>query len=104
MRASVIVVQGLKLFRGMWDLPGPGIEPMCLPPLAGRFLSTGPPGKSRSRSLEAKPCVSDGVISGEGEQEGAGKRVVTGDQPLPDLTGALPPGGKEADLPCDHVH
>ena len=28
----------------MWDLPGPGIEPM-FPALAGRFLTTGPPGK-----------------------------------------------------------
>ena len=104
MQASIVVVQGLKLFRGMWDLPGPGIEPMCLPPLAGGFLSTGPPGKSRSRSLEAEPCASDGVLSGEGAQEGAGRGVVTGGQPLPDLTGALPPGGKEADLPCDLVH
>ena len=31
--------------RGMWDLPGPGIEPMS-PALAGRFLTTGPPEKS----------------------------------------------------------
>ena len=31
----------------MWDLlPGPGIEPMC-PALAGRFLTTAPPGKSQ---------------------------------------------------------
>ena len=30
---------------GMWDLPGPGIEPVC-PALAGGFLITGPPGKS----------------------------------------------------------
>ena len=29
----------------MWDLPGPGIEPMS-PALAGRFLTTAPPGKS----------------------------------------------------------
>ena len=32
------------LLRGMWDLPGPGIEPVS-PTLAGRFLSTVPPGK-----------------------------------------------------------
>ena len=31
--------------RGMWDLPGPGIEPVS-PALAGGFLTTGPPGKS----------------------------------------------------------
>ena len=28
----------------MWDLPGPGLEPMS-PALAGRFLTTPPPGK-----------------------------------------------------------
>ena len=28
----------------MWDLPGPGLEPMC-PELAGGFLTTAPPGK-----------------------------------------------------------
>ena len=30
----------------MWDLPGPGIEPVS-PALAGRFLTTAPPGKPR---------------------------------------------------------
>ena len=34
----------------MWNLPGPGIEPM-FPALAGRFLNPGPPGKSRTLSL-----------------------------------------------------
>ena len=29
----------------MWDLPRPGIKPVS-PALAGRFLTTGPPGKS----------------------------------------------------------
>ena len=33
-----------KLFHGIWDLPGPGIEPVS-PGLAGGFLSTEPPGK-----------------------------------------------------------
>ena len=33
-----------KLPHGMWDLPGPGIEPMS-PALAGGFLATVPPGK-----------------------------------------------------------
>ena len=37
-----------KLFRGMWDLPGPGIEPVS-PALAGGFLTTVPPGKSQKR-------------------------------------------------------
>jgi len=29
---------------GMWDLPGPGIEPM-FPALSGGFLTTRPPGQ-----------------------------------------------------------
>ena len=29
----------------MWDLPGPGLEPVS-PALAGQFLTTAPPGKS----------------------------------------------------------
>ena len=32
------------LLRGMWDLPGPGLEPVSLA-LAGGFLTTVPPGK-----------------------------------------------------------
>ena len=33
-----------QLLRGMWDLPRPGLEPMC-PALAGRLSTTAPPGK-----------------------------------------------------------
>ena len=51
-QASVVAACGLRscgtwaqLLRGMWDLPGPGIEPMS-PALAGGFLTTVPPGKS----------------------------------------------------------
>ena len=62
-RASVVVAHGLsscgtwalerrlsscgtqaQLLRGMWDLPGPGLEPVS-PALAGRFSTTVPPGK-----------------------------------------------------------
>ena len=32
----------------MWDLPGPGLEPVS-PALAGGFLTTAPPGKSLKR-------------------------------------------------------
>ena len=32
------------LLRGMWDLPGPGLEPVS-PALAGGLLTTAPPGK-----------------------------------------------------------
>ena len=34
-----------QLFRGVWDLAGPGIEPVSLA-LTGRFLTIGPPGRS----------------------------------------------------------
>ena len=34
-----------QLLHGMWDLPRPGLEPTS-PALAGRFLTTAPPGKS----------------------------------------------------------
>ena len=63
-RASLVVARGLsscgskslelkfsscgaqdQLLHGMWDLPGPGIEPVS-PSLAGGFLTTVPPGKS----------------------------------------------------------
>ena len=33
-----------QLLRGMWDLPRPGLEPVS-PAMAGRFLTTVPPGK-----------------------------------------------------------
>ena len=33
-----------QLLRGMWDPPGPGLEPVS-PALAGRFPTTAPPGK-----------------------------------------------------------
>ena len=52
MWASVAVALGLsscgsraQLLRGTWDHPGPGLEPMSSA-LAGRFLTTVPPGKS----------------------------------------------------------
>jgi len=35
----------LELFHSMWDLPGPGIEPMS-PALAHGFLTAGSPRKS----------------------------------------------------------
>ena len=43
-----------QLLRGMWDLPGPGLEPVS-PALAGRFSTTAPPGKPQGRlSYEIK--------------------------------------------------
>ena len=53
-RASVVVARGLSscgaqafLLCGMWDLLGPGLDPMS-PALAGGFLTTVPPGKPLS--------------------------------------------------------
>ena len=41
----------------MWDLPGPGIEPVS-PELTGRFLTTGPPGKlCNGQLLNETVCV-----------------------------------------------
>ena len=39
-----------QLLHGMWDLPGPGLEPVS-PALAGRFPTTVPPGKSNRTFL-----------------------------------------------------
>ena len=39
-----VVVAYKQLLHGMWNLPGPGIEPAS-PALAGRFLPTVPPGE-----------------------------------------------------------
>ena len=51
-QASIVAALGLRscgswaqLPCGMWNLLGPGIEPVS-PMLAGGFLTTGPPGKS----------------------------------------------------------
>ena len=58
--ASVVAVCGLsnwstpaQLLCGMWDLPGPGIKPVS-PALAGRLLTTGPPGNSCCKEIEAQ--------------------------------------------------
>ena len=40
----------------MWDLPGPGIEPVS-PALAGGFLTTVPPGKPLLSTLDGKEQV-----------------------------------------------
>ena len=37
----------------MWDLPGPGLEPVS-PALAGGFLTTAPPGKRKTQFLKQK--------------------------------------------------
>ena len=40
-----------QLLRGMWDLPGPGLEPVS-PALAGRLSTTAPPGKPWSFNVD----------------------------------------------------
>ena len=47
-----------SLPRGMWDLPRPGLEPMS-PALAGRFLTTVPPGESLTHFLNWVVCFFD---------------------------------------------
>ena len=55
--ASVVAAHGLsscgtqaQLLCGMWDLPGPGLEHVS-PALAGRLLTTVPPGKLKRGCL-----------------------------------------------------
>ena len=81
-RASVVVAHGLsscglqvlehsscvtqaQWLRGMWDLPGPGLEPMS-PALAGGFLTTVPPGKPSIigyyKILSIVPCAIQQVL------------------------------------------
>ena len=50
-----------SLLHGMWDLPGPGLEPVS-PALAGRFLTTVPPGKPRRRLLTETRSNHDRVV------------------------------------------
>ena len=47
---SVVHSSSSLLLCGMWDLPGPGIETLS-PALAGRFLTTRPPGKPQDRDF-----------------------------------------------------
>ena len=48
-----------QLFRGMWDLPRPGLEPVS-PALAGRFSTTAPPGKPENSVL--KDCFKNKML------------------------------------------
>ena len=46
-----------QLLCGMWDLPRPGLEPVC-PALAGRLSTTAPPGKPKSHTSKPSPIGS----------------------------------------------
>ena len=59
--SSVVVAHGLSCSR-MWNLPRPGIKPMS-PPLAGRFVSTVPQGKSWSPLFDGGPIKAFADIS-----------------------------------------
>ena len=52
-----------QLLRGMWDLPRPGLEPVS-PALAGRFLTTAPPGKPSCISFDIHFSVGSIPMSG----------------------------------------
>ena len=55
----------------MWDLPGPGLEPMS-PALAGGFLTTVPPGKPKNSLKKKKKSMGQqGCASSEGSREGS---------------------------------
>ena len=79
--ASVVVVCGLSscgswalerglsscgaqtlLLRSMWDLPGPGLEPVS-PTLAGGFLTSAPPGKPMKTFLKNTDVISVAHLS-----------------------------------------
>ena len=66
MQASVVAACELSSCGSetldMWDPSGPGIEPVS-PALAGRFLSTVPPGKSYSGILKFLGEFSGEIIS-----------------------------------------
>ena len=54
--AAAVVVWGLSCPSGMWDLPGPGVEPVS-PALQGSFLTTGLPRKhSLSFHISKRQC------------------------------------------------
>ena len=56
----------------MWDLPGPGLDPVS-PALAGGFLTTAPPGKPEAGVLEAESRECQARRLGqEGNQENPG--------------------------------
>ena len=54
------LVDGFRLYRGMWDLAGPGIKPMS-PAMAGGPFTTEPPGR--------RPKASMGFPGGAGGKE-----------------------------------
>ena len=61
--------------HGMWDLPGPGIEPVS-PALVGGFLPTEPPGKPTELCFECEMVTDYGDhVSAQGGGENLMGRV-----------------------------
>ena len=58
----------------MWDLPGPGLEPVS-PALAGGFLTTAPPGKSKNWKNSAFQMKVDKAST---PSSPLGKAIITG--------------------------
>ena len=54
----------------MWGLPGPGLEPVS-PALAGGFLATVPPGKSRIRVFDG-----EGQVQEQGSERGESRTML----------------------------
>ena len=51
------------LLRGMWDLPGPGLEAVS-PALAGGFSTTAPPGKPQTINSECQTRAHSQALGG----------------------------------------
>ena len=70
----------------MWDLPGPGLEPVS-PALAGRFSTTAPPGKPDPGSLKKEEPLTSSLQDSDWSvyETGASRSV----SPPPSLTQLL---------------
>ena len=55
-------LEPVGLLQNMWDLPETGIEPIS-PASAGRFLTTGPPGKSKDAVFLVHPYYDHGSLA-----------------------------------------
>ena len=65
-----VVAPWAWLLCGLWDLPGPGIEP-AFPALHSRVLTTGPPGKSRSTFIKGHySCFAGKNYPGQEQKKG----------------------------------
>ena len=65
-----VVAPWAWLLCGLWDLPGPGIEP-AFPALHSRVLTTGPPGKSCSTFIKGHySCFAGKNYPGQEQKKG----------------------------------